>query len=128
MTSGSARCSFPKPSYRERAGGVRFKIDIDYPLTKMALSRKRMDARTAFAYEDRVSVNYCLEPRCFAARFGLPYLDFFRDVETQYYLQLQFAKYRIEHIPSDACTAATITVHPYFDNAIPPSAQGAEIG
>ena len=107
---------------------MRFAINIDYAPEEMALSRERMEARSHFRYVDRVPVNYCVVPRYFATEFGLRYLDFFRDVETQYYWQLQFAKYQIERIPSDACTGPTVYVHPYFDNAIPPSAQGAEIG
>ena len=107
---------------------MRFEIDIDYPLEKMELSRRRMEARRQFRYIDRAPVNYCVVPRYFAPIFGLPYLDFFKDVETQYYWQLQFAKYQIENIPADFCTDPVIYVHPYFDNVIPPSAQGAEIG
>jgi len=107
---------------------MRFEINIDYPPEKMELSRRRMEAWGCFQYVDRVPVNYCVVPRYFAPLFGLRYLDFFKDAETQYYWLLQFAKYQIENIPSDFCTEPTIYVHPYFDNAIPPSAQGAEVG
>jgi hypothetical protein len=107
---------------------MRFETDIDYPLEKMVLSRKRLEARNSFKYVDRVPVNYCVVARYFAPLFGLRYIDFFKDAETQYYWQLQFAKYQIENIPCDWCTGPTITVHPYFDNAIPPSGQGAEVG
>jgi len=31
----------------------------------------------------------------------LPYRTLFKDVETQYYRQLQFATYRIEHMPEE---------------------------
>jgi uroporphyrinogen-III decarboxylase len=106
----------------------RFSIDIDYPMTKMALNRKRMEARSQFAYIDRVPVGFCLEPRYFAPILGLPYQDFFKDVETQYYWHLQFAKYRIENIPEDIfCLGPTLHVAPYFDNVINASAFGAEI-
>jgi len=107
---------------------VRFEINIDYPLEKMELSRERMEARYHFRYHDRVPVNYCVVPRYFAPIHDLPYLDFFKDAETQYYWLLQFAKYQIENIPADFCTAPVIYVHPYFDNIVPPSAHGAEIG
>jgi len=107
---------------------MRFEISIDYPLEKMELSRKRLEVRSRFRYIDRVPVNYCVVPRYFAPLFGLRYIDFFKDAETQYYWLLQFAKYQIENIPSDFCTAPVIYVHPYFDNAIPPSGQGAEVG
>jgi uroporphyrinogen-III decarboxylase len=107
---------------------MRFGIKIDYPPEKMELSRKRMQARMDFLYVDRVPVLYCAVPRFFAPLFGLRYIDFFRDVETQYYWQLQFAKYRIENIPEDFCTGNTLHVHPYFDNVIPPSGHGGEVG
>jgi len=107
---------------------VRFEVNIDYPPEKMALSRKRMEAWSRFRYEDRVPVNYCLVARYFTPLFGLRYIDFFKDAETQYYWQLQFAKYRIENIPEDFCTGPVIGVHPYFDNVIPPSGHGGEVG
>ena len=107
---------------------MRFELDIDYPLEKMEQSRKRMEARPRYQYIDRVPVNYCIVARYFAPIFGLRYIDFFKDVETQFAWQLKFAKYQIENIPCDLCTAPVISVHPYFDNAIPPSAQGAEVG
>ncbi len=107
---------------------MRFEINIDYPPEKMELSRRRMTARLRREYIDRAPINYCLVPRYFAPIFELPYLDFFKDAETQYYWLLRFAKYQIENIPCDACTGPVVTVHPYFDNVIPPSAYGAEIG
>lgn len=107
---------------------MRFEVSIDYPLEKMALSQKRLDARSAYQAIDRVPVNYCVVARFFAPIFGLRYIDFFKDAETQYYWLLQFVRYQIENIPSDYCTAPVINVHPFFDNAIPSSAQGAEVG
>ena len=107
---------------------MRFEIAIDYPFEEMALSRQRMDLRPSFRYLDRAPVNYCVVPRYFAPLFGLRYIDFFKDAETQYYWLLQFAKFQIENIPCDYCTAPVINIHPFFDNAIPPSAQGAEVG
>ena len=105
-----------------------FELTIDYPEEKMELSRKRMEARLDFQIIDRVPVNYCVVPRYFAPIFDLPYLDFFKDARTQYYWLLEFAKYQIENIPSDFCTSPVVWVHPYFDNVVPPSAHGAEIG
>jgi hypothetical protein len=107
---------------------MRFEIDIDYPLEKMEFSRLRMEARSQFRILDRVPVNYCVVARYFAPIFGLRYLEFFMDAETQYFWLLQFAKFQLENIPCDLCTAPVVTVHPFFDNAIPPSAHGAEIG
>jgi hypothetical protein len=107
---------------------MRFTLDIDYAPAKMERSKRRMQARDTFQYVDRVPVGFCVVPRFFAPRFGLPYQDFFRDVETQYYWQLQFAKFRIENIPEDiVCHGPTITVQPYFDNVVNASACGAEI-
>lgn len=107
---------------------MRFELDIDYPLEKLEASRRRMEARARFRYVDRVPVAYCVVPRFFAPLFGLKYIDFFTDVETHYYWQLQFAKYRIENLPEDVYTAPVIGVHPYFDNVIPPSGHGGEVG
>jgi Uroporphyrinogen decarboxylase (URO-D) len=107
---------------------MRFEINVDYPVQKMEASRRRMEARKAFRYIDRVPVNYCIVPRYFAPVFGVRYIDVFKDAETQYNLLLQFARYQLENIPCDWCTEPVIYVHPYFDNAIPPSAQGAEVG
>jgi uroporphyrinogen-III decarboxylase len=107
---------------------MRFNIDIDYPLEKMALNRQRMQARLDFRYVDRAPVGFCVVPRYFAPHFGLRYKDFFSDVETQYYWQLQFAKYRIENIPEDVlCHEPVITVYPYFDNVLNASAFGAQV-
>ena len=107
---------------------MRFKLNIDYPPEKMRQSRKRLEERAKFRYVDRVPVMYCVVARYFAPIFKMRYLDFFKDVETHYYWQLQFAKYRIENIPEDFCCEPVIYVHPFFDNAIPPSAHGALVG
>ena len=107
---------------------ARFNLEIDYSLEKMELSRRRLEARNAFAYVDRVPVLYGLFARYFAPLFNLRYIDFFKDAETHYYWLLQFAKYRIENIPEDYCTGPTIYVHPFFDNVIPPSGHGGEVG
>jgi uroporphyrinogen-III decarboxylase len=106
----------------------RFTIDIDYPLEKMEASRRRLEARNRFRYVDRVPVQFGLWGRYFTPIFKYRYLDFFRDVETQYQWLLQFAKYRIENIPEDFCLEPVIWVHPFFDNVIPPSAHGGEVG
>jgi len=107
---------------------MRFTININYPVEKMEASRRRLEARADFEYVDRVPVSFCLVPRFFAPLFGMRYRDLFRDLETQYYWQLQFAKYRIETIPEDYCTAPVLYVSPYFDNVPDPSAFGGEIG
>ena len=107
---------------------MRFTIDINYPPEKMAASARRWQAKEHFRYADRVPVAFCAVPRFFAPIFGLRYGDFFKDPETQFYWQLQFAKYRIENIPEDTCcTGPAIYVHPYFDNVIEADAMGAEI-
>jgi len=107
---------------------MRFELDIDYPVEKMEQSRKRLEAWSRFCYVDRVPVQYCVVPRYVAPLFKLRYIDLFKDVETHYYMQLQFAKYRLENIPEDFCTAPVINIAPYFDNVIPPSGQGGEVG
>ena len=106
---------------------MRYSIDIDYPQKKIEASRKRVQAWDQFSYVDRVPVSYCFAPRFFTPLFSMNYQDFFKDAETQFYWQLQFAKYRIENIPEDFCQSTDIAVYPYFDNVIPASAFGAEI-
>ena len=107
---------------------MRFSLNIDYPLERMEQNRKRMEARSAYRYVDRVPVAFCLAPRYFTPIFKIPYNTLFTDVETQYRWLLQFGKYRIEHVPEDAyCCGSTIYVGPYFDNVIEADACGAEI-
>lgn len=106
---------------------MRFSLNVDVPFEKMELSRKRHKARESFKHFDRVPVGFCIAPRYFTPVFGLKYKDFYKDVEAQYYWQLQFAKYRIENIPEDYCQGPTITVCPYFDNVLNSSGLGAEI-
>ncbi|MHB0997968.1 MAG: uroporphyrinogen decarboxylase family protein [Armatimonadota bacterium] len=107
---------------------MKFNINIDYPLEKMELNRKRIEARGSFKYFDRTPVMFCVVPRYFAPIFGMTYGDLFSDVETQYYWQLQFMKYRMENIPEDIWGSPTVVVYPYFDNVVDPSAFGGEIG
>ena len=107
---------------------MRVDINIDYPLERMQASRQRMEARAAFQYTDRVPVGFCLAPRYFAPRFGIPYSAIFESAEDQFYWQLQFLKYRIENVPEDMlCTSPTLVVAPYFDNVLDSAAFGAEI-
>ena len=107
---------------------MRFTLDIDYPVEKMEVNRKRMEARTAFRYVDRVPVGFCVVPRYFTPIFDMPYNAIFKDVKEHYYWQLQFLKYRIENIPEDmTCTGTTLSVTPYFDNVLDSAAFGAEV-
>jgi hypothetical protein len=107
---------------------ARFELNVDYSLDKMEMSRRRLEARNRFRYVDRVPILYGLFARYFTPLFNLRYIDFFKDVETHYYWQLQFAKYRIENIPEDYLLGPTLYVHPFFDNVIPPSGNGGEVG
>lgn len=108
---------------------MRFTVDIDYPAEKMEASRRRMEARGRYEYVDRVPVGFCLEPRYFAPVHGIPLSEFYStDAETQFYWQLQFAKWRIENVPEDmVCCGPVLTVAPYFDNVVDSDALGAEI-
>jgi uroporphyrinogen-III decarboxylase len=106
---------------------MRFILDINYPIEKIEQNRRRMEARLDFDYTDRVPVGFCLVPRYFAPVFGVEYKDFFKDVETQFHLQLEFAKYRMENVPEDTLGSPVVTVFPYFDNVINADALGAEI-
>jgi uroporphyrinogen-III decarboxylase len=107
---------------------MRFELDIDYPPDKMEENRRRMEAGAAFRYVDRVPVGFCLVPRFFTPLFGVPYSAIFASAEEQYHWQLEFLKYRIEHIPEDiVCTGTTLSVGPYFDNVLDSAAFGAEV-
>ena len=107
---------------------MRHSLKIDYPVEKMEQSRRRMEASAGFGYFDRVPVGFCLVPRYFTPIFGIPYSAIFASTEEQYTWQLQFLKYRIEHIPEDiVCTSPTLSVGPYFDNVLDSAAFGAEI-
>jgi len=107
---------------------MRFELNIDYPVEKMAQSRRRMEAAAAFQYVDRVPVGFCLVPRYFTPIFGIPYRAIFASAEEQYRWQLEFLKYRIENIPEDiVCTGPTLSVGPYFDNVLDSAAFGAEV-
>lgn len=107
---------------------MRFDLHIDYPLDRMERNRRRMEARASFAYVDRVPVGFCLVPRYFAPCLGIPYGALFRNVEEHYYWQLQFLKYRLEHVPEDmVCGGPVAYVGPYFDNVLDSAAFGAEV-
>ena len=107
---------------------MRFNLDIDYPVARMEANRNRMAARSDFGYVDRVPVGFCLVPRYFTPLFDIPYCAIFESAEEQYRWQLQFLKYRIEHIPEDmVCTGTTLSVAPYFDNVLDSGAFGAEV-
>jgi len=107
---------------------LRFAFDIDYPVEKMTSSRRRLEARTRYAYVDRVPVGFCLVARFFAPLFGIPYRAIFASAEEHYRWQLEFLKYRLEHIPEDlACTEPRLSVAPFFDNVLDSAAFGAEV-
>jgi len=106
---------------------LRHAVEIDYPLERMEANRRRMEERGEFRVADRAPVAFCVVPRYFAPLFGLRYRDFFSDPETQFHWQLQFAKRRMETIREDVWCSPVVTVYPYFDNVINPSACGAEV-
>ncbi|NQU11442.1 hypothetical protein HQ590_11665 [bacterium] len=107
---------------------MRFELNIDYPAERMDQNRRRMEARAAYRYVDRVPVGFCLVPRFFTPLFKIPYRAIFECAQAHYHWQLQFIKYRIENIPEDMiCTSSTLGMGPYFDNALDSAAFGAEI-
>lgn len=107
---------------------MRFHFAIDYAPERMEQSRRRMEARARFAYTDRVPVGFCLVPRFFAPLAGVPYCALFESAEEQYRLQLEFLRYRLEHIEEDiVCTGPALAVGPYFDNVLDSAAFGAEV-
>ena len=107
---------------------MKYSININYPFETMEANRKRMSAWPKYKYADRVPVQFCLEPRYYTPIFKLEYNEIFKDPETQFGLLLEFAKYQIEHIPSDSfCQEPTVWVHPYFDNVAGASACGGNV-
>ena len=74
------------------SASMRFSLDIEYPFQRIKNSRQRMLARERFEYVDRAPVLFCLAPRYFARALGFNYGEFLRDVEAQYYWQLESAK------------------------------------
>ncbi len=107
---------------------MRHELSIDYPLEEMNRSSRRLEARARFDVVDRVPVGFCLVARYFTPVFGMPYREFFRDVETHYRWQLEFARYRLEHIPEDLfCIGPVLTLSPYFDNVVDSEPLGAEV-
>jgi len=107
---------------------MRYELNIDYPVEKMEQSRRRIEASGTFGYADRVPVGFCLVPRYFTPIFGIPYRTIFDSADEQFHWQLQFLKYRIEHIPEDiVCTGPALSVGPYFDNVLDSAALGAEV-
>lgn len=105
----------------------RFSVKIDYDPQKMELSRKRHQARENFGPVDRVPVLFCLERRYFLPLFGCTFNEFVNDVETHYYIQLQYNKYRIENIAEDFCLSDSVTVYPFFENVVNASGMGGDI-
>lgn len=69
---------------------ARFNLNIDYPVEKMELSQRWIKARAEFRYVDRAPIQYGLWGRYFAPLFNLRYIDFFNDVETQYWWLLEY--------------------------------------
>lgn len=106
---------------------ARFSIRIDHPLEEIRRTALRCRASARRGYADRVPVSFCITPRVWTPIAGIPYGEIFRDVETQYALQLQYLKWRIEHVREDLCAEPVLTVAPFFDNVVNASAFGAEV-
>ena len=106
---------------------ARFTIRIDHPIDEIRRTALRGRASAQRGYADRVPVSFCITPRIWTPVAGIPYGELFRDVETHYALQLQFLKWRIEHVREDLCAEPVLTVSPFFDNVVNASAFGAEV-
>ncbi len=86
-----------------------------------------MSAYQNFKRADRIPVNFCIVPRYFANQLGIRYKDIFKSADDQYEFLIQFAKYQLENVHSDALTQPIISVHPYFDNVTAASHFGGHI-
>ena len=114
---------------RGKAGNhmARFSLRIAYPLDELRRTAERNRASVHRGYADRVPVGFCITPRIWTPVAGIPYGDLFRDVETHYALQLDYLKWRLEHVREDFCAGPVLTVSPFFDNVANASAFGAEV-
>lgn len=88
---------------RGKAGNhmARFSLRIAYPLDELRRTAERNRASVHRGYADRVPVGFCITPRIWTPVAGIPYGDLFRDVETHYALQLDYLKWRLEHVRED---------------------------
>lgn len=93
----------------------------------MRANKARWNARMDFEYIDRVPVLLGVFVRYFLSVFGIGYDEYMKDAKTQYYWQLQFAKWAAENIPDDHFQNPEIAVYPCFENVLDASAFGARI-
>ncbi len=82
---------------------ARFSVRIDYPLDEMRRTAAREPRLRAAGLRRPGARLFCITPRIWTPVAGVPYGELFRDVETHYALQLQFLKWRIEHVREDLC-------------------------
>ena len=107
---------------------MRFNIDINYPPEKMEISRLRMEARLRRRSAVRPApVNYCIVARYFAPIFKLRYLDFFKDVETQYYWQLSSPNTRSRISPAIFAPSRCSTSTPISTTLSLPARKGPKL-
>ncbi len=103
-----------------------FVLRIEYSAKRMQLNRARSQALINFKYIDRVPVSLSAG-RHILGLFGIGRDEYRKDVQTQYYWQLQFIKWAAENLPDDHFQNPEITVGPSFGNVVDASTFGAEI-
>lgn len=93
----------------------------------MHVNKARWQALVNFKYIDRVPVFLGVFARYFLRVFGIGYDEYMKNAKTQYYWQLQFAKWAAENILDDHFQNPEIIVYPGFENILDASAFGARI-
>ena len=104
-----------------------FVLRIEYSPKRMQANKARWQALVNFKYIDRVPVLLGVFVRYLLPVFGIGYDEYMKDAKTQYYWQLQFAKWAAENIPDDRFQNSNIIVSPHFENVLDVSAFGAKI-
>jgi hypothetical protein len=106
---------------------VLHRLDIQYPISEMEKSRRRMEAAYGFRWFDRAPIFLGIEARYLLHERGVTFAEYFSDPKTQFIHQLENLKWRIENIPDDWFTSPLLTIAPDFQNVTNASGCGAEI-
>ncbi|HCA81297.1 MAG TPA: hypothetical protein DEP53_16330 [Bacteroidetes bacterium] len=102
-------------------------INIQYPISEIEKSRKRLEAAYRFKWFDRAPVLLGIEARYLLHERGVTFAEYFKDPKTQLVHQLGNLKWRIEQIPDDWFTMPLLTVSPDFQNVTNSSGCGCDI-
>lgn len=102
-------------------------VNIQYPISEVEKSRKRLEAAYRFKWFDRAPVLLGIEARYLLYERGVTFAEYFKDPKTQLIHQLENLKWRIENIPDDWFTTPVLTVSPDFQNVTNSSGCGCDV-